>query len=246
MIFHSFNPHRLKCSQADVQRYINDCNAPQAHSLQNLGREVQAGRRSRHRSALLRIYGLIAITIRRPVFACDVGRQGHVAELFYGSEKILCRRKSNPSLSKAATIRNLRLQIIGIAEEKLLADPYLPARTNETLPFIWSLTDLLRQKNFDAPAQEFARCGVPRAHRLRVGPTSPSIKAGRKHAGIVEHHQVIGLQEIGEIPKNSVFQSPALPVQVQHAGSGPVWQRFLRNLCFGKIVVKVGNEHAEL
>jgi hypothetical protein len=169
-----------------------------------------------------------------------------VAEFLYGSEKILYRRKPNSPLSKAATIRHLRLQSVGIAEEKLFADPYLPAGTDEALPFIWSVTDLLRQKNFDAPAQEFARCGIPRAHRLRFGPTSASIKAGRKHAGIVEHHQVIGLQEIGKIPKNSVFPSPALPVQAQHAGSGPVWQRFLRNLGFGKVVVKVGNEHAEL
>jgi hypothetical protein len=246
MIFHLFNPHRLKCSQANVQRYINDFNAPQTHSLQNLGRKMQPGRRGRHRSALPRIYGLIPITIRRLVFARDVGRQGHVAELLYGSEKILSRRKPNLPLSKGRSTDHLSPQLVAIAEEKLFADPYLPARTNEALPFIRSLTYLLRQKNFDAPAQELARCGVPRADRLRFGPTSASIKASRKHAGIVEHDQVIGLQEIGKIPKNSVFQSPALPVQVQHAGSGPVGQRFLRNLCFGKIVVKVGNEHAEL
>jgi hypothetical protein len=94
--------------------------------------------------------------------------------------------------------------------------------------------------------QEITRGGIARAQGLRFGAGTPSIKAGRKHAGIVEHHQVIGLQEIGKIPKNSVFPSPALPVQAQHAGSGPVWQRFLRNLGFGKVVVKVGNEHAEL
>jgi len=92
--------------------------------------------------------------------------------------------------------------------------------------------------------QKITRGGIARAQGLRFDAGTPSIKAGRKHAGIVEDHKVVGTKLIREIPENSIFEGSRLAAHVKHARGGAIRQRLLRNLCLGQLVVEVGNEHS--
>jgi hypothetical protein len=115
VIFHFFYSYRLKRAQADVQRDFGNFNPAGTNLLEDLGREVQAGRWSRHRSChrplRLGVYSLVTLSVRRPVvFAVDVGRKRHVSNAFDSGKEIVDRGESDAALPKTAALRNLGFQ----------------------------------------------------------------------------------------------------------------------------------------
>ena len=129
---------------------------------------------------------------------------------------------------------------------KTVAYTYLPAWPSETFPVIRIFAELPNEEYLDATLQEIAGRRIVGAQSLRLGAATFAIEAGRKHAGIVEDQEIVGTQQIGKIPKVQVRKLPGLPVEVNHARGGTVEQRFLCDLRFGKVVMKVGDQHAGL
>ena len=78
MIFHALDADGLKCSEADVQSNLDGFDSALADAVEDFSREMKAGSRRGHRSALLGINGLIALAIgqriRRVQYKEEAGR----------------------------------------------------------------------------------------------------------------------------------------------------------------------------
>ena len=82
-----------------------------------------------------------------------------------------------------------------------------------------------------------------RAERLRSIALASAVKSCRENPGVVQHQQVVGPKKAGKFPEISIGDLPGVAVQVKQSRSGTVRERFLCDLLFGKIVVKVRDEH---
>ncbi len=161
-----------------------------------------------------------------------------------GLEKVVYRGKANATLAERAAAYDFRLQIGLIPKIEGLPDPYLPARANEALPLVRIVGDLPSQENLDPSLKKLAGRRVARAERLCLGASAAAVQPSRKYAGVVEHHEIVGTQKAGEVAERQVLEADGLAVEVKHARSSAVGQRFLGDLRFGKVVVEVGDEQA--
>src|SRR5215469_8178180 len=246
MFFNLLHPHRLKCSQPDVQGDFGNLDPALANAIEDLRREVQACSRRRHRSWFFRIDRLVAVAVGGPVLTRDIGRQWNMANPIYDLRKVGDGSKSDMPLAKRAPRDHIGPQLGVLAEEKCLTHSYLSAGTNETLPFIRFLADLSNKQDLDASLQKITRRGIVRRDWLGLRATSVAIKPRRKHARVVHHQEIVWSQNLRKIAKNLVMDSARPPVQVQDARGGAVGKRLLGDQRFGKIVVEVGNQHARL
>ena len=71
-------------------------------------------------------------------------------------------------------------------------------------------------------------------------------QARRKHARIVQHQAVARAQKRGQVAKLAVFPGPAAAIDHQHAGSGAVGERRLRDQLLGQRVIELGEIHFSL
>ena len=69
------------------------------------------------------------------------------------------------------------------------------------------------------------------------------VKAGGKDARIVEDKEIAGAQEVGKFPELAVNEVAGCGGEMEKTRGGAIGQRLLGDQFFGKIVVKVGNEH---
>src|SRR6202042_3729977 len=72
------------------QSNFGGLNSALSHLCENLGSEVQPGRRSRHRPTFPRVNCLVALAISGTIFAGNVWRQGDVPDFFQKSEEMVC------------------------------------------------------------------------------------------------------------------------------------------------------------
>src|SRR5271165_7042573 len=87
-ILHALHANRLKCPQSHVQSDVRDAHAMSANSVDDLRREMQARRWSRHRSALLRVDRLVALAVSLHIGTMNVRRQRDMPQPFELSEAI--------------------------------------------------------------------------------------------------------------------------------------------------------------
>ena len=135
----------------------------------------------------------------------------------------------NVPLSELPARQHFRAQLVGGTEEQGFSHPDLPPRPNQAFPFVGVRAELPRQQHFDLSMKKIPRRRIVRTHRLRPDPAPPPKQPRRKHPRVVEHDQVPGPQQSGEIPKLPVLKCARLPVQPEHARSRAVGQRFLRD-----------------
>src|SRR5258708_346660 len=76
VLFHHFLPHRLECSQTNVQGDLSDLDTALANVSKNLGGEVQAGGGCGYAAHRTGIDCLVALPVFDPVLPADVWRQG--------------------------------------------------------------------------------------------------------------------------------------------------------------------------
>src|ERR1700761_5144172 len=79
MVFEILTVHRLKSSEAHMQRDTRNLRAGVLTSLKNAVSEVKAGSRRGDRSALLCEYRLVTVAILGTIFTADVRRQRYVS-----------------------------------------------------------------------------------------------------------------------------------------------------------------------
>ena len=244
VILDALDADGLKRTEAHVQCDFGDFDAALLKAAQDFGREVEAGSGRGNRTALAGVDGLVALAIPLAVFAGNVRWQGHVAKSFYDFEKIVQRRKADATLPKLSPAEHFRLEIIMLPKKEVLAHTDFSPRANQAFPLARILIELARQQDLHPAVEKITRGRIPLAYGLRFGTRPPSVKAGGKHAGIVEDHEVIGAQQVGEIPKNSIFEPRVLALDMEQARISTVGERFLRNLKLGQVVMKMGDEHA--
>ena len=97
---------------------------------------MEAGGRCGDGAALTGVDGLIAVVIGGDIGTGDVGRQGHVAELFEQREKIVDRGEADAAFAERAAGEDFGAELIVFPEEEVLADTYLSAWANETFPIV--------------------------------------------------------------------------------------------------------------
>src|SRR6202163_2975713 len=182
VIFHFFYSYRLKRSQPDVQRNLGNFNPAGTNSIEDLRREVQAGRRRRDRSPCLRVYSLVAIPVRRPVvIAVNVGWKRHMSNAFDAGKEIGDRGESDAPLPKTAPFRHLGFQFgwgVGQrarwpAKGEFFPNSDLPPRPHQALPLIRIVSQLAGQHKLHSSAEKISCRWVVRAQGL--GPLSDAV-----------------------------------------------------------------------
>src|SRR5579864_8939562 len=168
---------------------------------------------------------LVALAILKRVRTCDVRWQRHVADALYTLEKIGHRRKEQGAFAEFAPLQHLSFKIIVLAKKQSLADADLASRSHESLPQKWLA--LLREQNFNLAAKKILCRRVPRAHPLGLRSRAPREEPRWENACIVEDEQIAISQQRGKIAKATVFESPSLALEAQHARSGAVGERLL-------------------
>ncbi len=83
---------------------------------------------------------------------------------------------------------------------------------------------------------------IVRTDRLSMGAFATAIEASWKNAGVVENHDIAGVQQVGEVAEQAVRMAAASQ-QVEHAGAVAGGERFLGNQIAGKMEIEVGNQH---
>ena len=129
------------------------------------------------------------------------------------------------------------------AEEQAFADADLAAGANQAFPIVGFGGKLAGQQNFDAAVKEIAGRGIARADGLSAGAFAAAIEPRGKDAGVVEDHQVAGLQQFREVAEHDGRTLAAGSLQVQHAGAVAGGEGLLGNEVVGKMEIEVGNQH---
>ena len=197
MFVHELGGHRLESADADVQGDECAFDAAPVELLQELLREMQAGRGSGDRSGFTSPDGLVARAVLGSIGACDVGRQGHMPERVEMRLDLLRELDGVPPVLLLADDDRFDLG----AEEQAHADPGLAPGPRQAMPSPRS--DLFDQQQLDEAA------GV---RRPTAGRDSPREEPRRNHLRVVEDHQIAGVENLGQVDDSGV---PRRPVGVQ-------------------------------
>jgi hypothetical protein len=103
MILDAFHVYRLESSEAHVKSDLRRFDATVSQASKNLWCKVQPRGRRCYRTALARVYGLIAVPIAREIDPIYVWRQRHMPEPLNQTKEIRCRTKPNAALSETPT-----------------------------------------------------------------------------------------------------------------------------------------------
>jgi hypothetical protein len=86
-----------------------------------------------------------------------------VSDLVDAGEEVIDGVKADVALSEFSTSDDLSAKFVEVAEEEMLPDADFAAGTDETLPLVRVLSQLMSEENLDAPAKELVRSGILRA-----------------------------------------------------------------------------------
>jgi hypothetical protein len=158
-------------------------------------------------------------------------------------EKAIARLKAELPLAEVAASNYSGNQLILISKEQALAYADLASRTNQTLPIVGFHRDLARKKNLHFAFQELSRSRIVRTDRLGQASASSPVKTGGKNPRVVEDDQVIGPEQIHELPEFPIMSFPRGTLEVQHTRSGSVRKRGLGDQFIGEQVGKFRDQH---
>lgn len=250
VILDAVDADRLEGSQADMEGDFGGLDSALADAVEDFRGEMKACGRSGDRSALLGVDGLIAFAIAGRIRTGDVGRERDVADAIEGGEEVvhaLNGLKADAALAEFGAGQDIGLKFseiaIVLAEEQSFTDAYFAAGANQAFPIVGIGGKLAGQKNLDAAVEEIAGSRIVRADRVSAGAFAAAMEPGGKDAGVVEDHEIAGLQQVWEIAEHAVGVAAAGSLQVQHAGSVAVGEGVLGNEFVGKVEVEVGNQH---
>ena len=244
VIFYALHPHRLKRTQADVQRDLGNFDPPRSDAIQDLGSEMQAGGRRGHGTTLSRVNRLVAVPVGSPILTPDVGRQRDMPEPIKSGEKVFGRFKADAPFAESSASDYFRLQSVGIAEEQPFPDSNLASRADQAFPFGGLDRKLFGKKNFNLSAQEVAGSRILRTQRLRTSAGSSPKQTRGENSRVVQYQQVIWAQKGWQIIEVGVDNRTGSTVQMQHPGARPIGKRLLSNQFFRQVKIKIRDLHA--
>lgn len=175
VILNFVDAHGLKGAEADVEGDLGSFDTAIVNVGKDFGSEMEPGGGGGDGAAFAGIDGLVTIAIGGCVGAGDVGGKRDVANAIQYSEEVfglllgfagpdaVGHRKADLAFAEGSAVDHFGLELIVVAEEKMLADADLAAGAHEAFPFIGIVAKLASKEDLDAPAQEVARGGIVRA-----------------------------------------------------------------------------------
>src|SRR5580704_10615997 len=210
VIFDALDTDGLEGSQADVQGNLDGLDSAPADAVEDFRGEMKAGGGSGYRSARLGIDGLVAFAIAGRIRARDIGRERDVSDAIEDCEEIVAALrnglKADAALAEFRSGEDLGLQVVmmAVAEEQAFSDADLAAGTDEAFPIVGISSQLARQQNLDATVERVPGRRIFRADGLNPGAFGAAIEPRWKDAGVVENHNIAGLQQIREVAEQAV------------------------------------------
>jgi len=151
--------------------------------------------------------------------------------------------KADAALAEFGAGKDLGLKFVSLSEEQAFADADLAAGPDQTLPIVGMGGELAGQQNLDAAVEEIARGGIVWADGMSAGAFAATVESGRKDAGVVEDHEIAGLQQVGKFAERVVGIAAGDSLQMEHAGTVASSEGSLGDKVLGKMEVEVGNQH---
>ena len=218
-----------------MERHLLEAETRRRHLPDELRREVQPGRRRRHRPLEFRVDGLVARVVDLLALAVEVGRNGDAAQMFEQlAESQRCRPLEAHRAFAALVARLPSPQLLGAA---LVVEA---DRDAALFPFLDVAHD----------ARPFAHAGrrerplvVGRDAGLQAEDFDPGPRGfvhdqpGADHLGVVEDQQLAGGQRPGDVAEAAFGQLAAAPYQ--QLGIAPLRQRKLGDALLGQVVAVV-------
>ena len=156
VLFDFLDAHWLEGAESDVEGHFCGLDAAVVEAGEDLRSEVEASCGGGDRSALSGVDGLVAVAVGSRIVAGDVRRKRDVADSFYSCEKVVHRSETDVALAKFAAGDDLSLELVIIAEGKVLADSDFAARADETFPIVRVALQLACEQDFDLAAKKIA------------------------------------------------------------------------------------------
>lgn len=200
-----FRSQRGECSQANVQRHVSYLRSRLAAFIEDLGREVQAGRGRRYRPALFGENSLIAGFIGEFRFAMDIGRQRSFAHSLDQVFNRLFGSEAYAAFAKIAVGQYFGAEMGREQNDVALTDTL--AGPHHAVPFALVGIQGASEKNFNLGA---------------VGVIAPAMQARRKDARVVENDTISRFDETRKTAEEVVLKSAVLFREHQHARSAAV------------------------
>jgi len=100
-----------------------------------------------------------------------------------------------------------------IAEVQPFTRHDLLSRTNQCLPELFLSGQATRQQHLNTSLQELPRRRVRRTQFLCMAATAMPEQPCGKHLGVIENHQVRGMQQLWKVAELPVFEFAALQMQ---------------------------------
>ena len=211
-------PHRLERTGTHMQRDVTELDPAFAQAGQHGLIEMQPGGRRGDRAGLTREHGLVALQVAGVGVPVDVRRQRHFTELEQQFLQRLRGFEMQPEKTFVAP-QHHRMAAIGqfdpAALFRCLADAELDGglmRAGDPLD-----QDLHRAAGALAPVQ-------PR----------------RQHAGVVEHQQIAGPQEVGQLTEHAVLPRLRRHIQQQQPARRTLGQWHLRDQFGRQFKIEIG------
>ena len=216
----------------DVERHLAECEALAAQALDQLGREVQAGRRRRHRPFDLRVDGLVARVVDLLALAVEVGRDRNASQQFEQLAEAERRRPLeadelfSPPLARAKGAQRMGAARVVEAD---LDGPLLPL-----LRVAHDAGPLARSDGRQRPFVVGRSVGLE-AEDLDAGPGGLVHEdAGADHLRVVEDEQAAGRELFAEVAETTLGdRSAAVDEQLRAAALG---ERKFGDPLLGKVV----------
>jgi hypothetical protein len=194
---------------------------------------------------------LVALAITGRIWARDVGRERDVADAIESGEEIVHALdhavngglKADKAFAELGAGQDFGLQFVLRSEEEAFTDSDFAAGANQAFPIVGIGGELAGKENFNTAVEEITRRWIARADSLSANAFSATVEASRKDAGIVEDHEIAGMQQVGEVAEQAIGITAAGALQVQHARRVAGGEGFLGDEFVGKVEVKIGNQH---
>ena len=193
MVVYVTAAHRLERACANMQRHETAADTARMQAIDHCLVEVQARRRRRHCTERTRVYRLIPRLILSVARALDIRRQRHGAELLHHFQRP-ARTAELQEIHLADALDDLRIDALGNPQAAPWARRVAGSDHRQHLVIAHHTLD----QNLDLAAGLFAR-----------------EQTCLHHTRVVEHEQIPGLQQVGQIAEEQVADQAGVALQMQ-------------------------------
>ena len=186
---------------------------------------METCRRSRGRTVILCVHGLVAVPVLQRM--SDIGRQRHLSQTVQYLLKYAVILEADVPVPVVDDLCNFPGEK-PVPEGQAGPRPAFFAGLYQSLPFGFPARKAFQKKDLHSGARILFHADEPRGDHLRI----------------IDDEAVPGIQIIHNLPEHMMLNLPRLPVQNHQPGGSAVLQRILGNQFFGKIIPEITCFHS--